>query len=74
MLDEKKKAFILAMAECDLNEAKVARVMHYHRNNVVYHCERIYKETGLDPNKFYDLVKLLEMVKAEEADHEHGTM
>lgn len=65
MLDEKKKAFILAMAECDLNEAKVARVMNYHRNTVIYHCEQIHKQTGLDPNRFYDLVKLLEMVKDE---------
>ena len=63
MLSDKNKALILALAECDMNEAKVGRLMHYRRNTVAYHYKRIFAETGLNPSKFYDLVKLVELVK-----------
>ena len=63
MLDIRKKEVILAMAELNMNESEVARKMHVHRNTVVYQCEQILKKTGLNPSNFYDLVKLVEMVK-----------
>ena len=63
MLNERKREIILAMAECNMNESEVSRKLHFHRNNVVYHCENIREKTGLDPQNFYDLVKLVDMVK-----------
>ena len=62
-LSDKQKTIILAMADYDMNEAKVGRMMHYRRNTVSYHCEQIFAKTGLNPKKFYDLVKLVELVK-----------
>lgn len=62
-LNDKYKTVILAMADYDMNEAQVGRVMHYRRNTVTYHCEQIFAKTGLNPKKFYDLVKLVELVK-----------
>ena len=59
---------ILAMAENDMKIAAVARAMHYHRNSLIYHLEKIEKLYHLDPTNFYDLCKLLEMVK----EDEHG--
>ena len=66
MLDDKKREIIRALAEYNMNVAETARQLHYHRNNVAYHVERVYKKTGLNPTNFYGLVKLLEMVKEEE--------
>lgn len=63
MLDDRKKEIILAMAECNMRECAAARKCYCSRNNVVYHCEQICKKTGLNPKNFYDLIKLVEMVK-----------
>ena len=53
---------IKAMAECDLSTTNASRELHRHRNTVIYWIEKMKKDTGLDCRKFYDLVKLLEMV------------
>ena len=66
MLNVKKKVIILAMAEFSMNESEAARHLGVHRNTVVYQCEQIFKKTGLNPNNFYDLVKLVDMVKEAE--------
>ena len=58
-----RRDIVLAMAEHDMNLLAVARAMYFHRNNVKYHCSQIYRITGLNPRRFYDLVKLVEMVK-----------
>lgn len=62
-LSDKQKTVVVAMADCDMNEAEVGRIMHYRRNTIDYHCEQIFAKTGLNPKKFYDLVKLVELVK-----------
>ena len=62
-LSDKYKTVVLAMADYDMNEAQVGRLMHYRRNTIAYHCEQIFAQTGLNPKKFYDLVKLVELVK-----------
>ena len=69
---DKKKALkpedaemILTIADCNINLAQVAQKLYVHRNTVSYRIERIRKQTGLDATKFYDLVKLVELVKAE---------
>lgn len=53
---------IQALADCDMNASSAARKMYVHLNTVAYHITKIQKETGLNPRKFRDLVKLLEMV------------
>ena len=56
---------IKAMAKCDLSTTNASRELHRHRNTVIYWIEKMKKDTGLDCRKFYDLVKLLEMVEKE---------
>lgn len=58
-----EKEIVLAMARNDLNTTKAAKDLHRHRNTVVYWIELIRRDTGLDCRRFYDLVKLLEMVE-----------
>lgn len=60
-----EKEVILAMAKCDLNVTTTAKELNRHRGTVVYWIEKIKKSTGLNCQKFYDLVKLLEMVEKE---------
>lgn len=65
MLDDRRKDIILAMAECNMNVSEVAQMKHYHRNSIIYHCNHIHQKTGLNPHNFYDLVKLVDMVKGD---------
>jgi transcriptional regulator with XRE-family HTH domain len=65
-VDDLDKKIILALADYNMNEAQVARKMYMHRNSVVYHLHNVRDATGLDPENFYDLAKLVEMVKGEE--------
>ena len=62
-MDERDAEIILALADHKMNISEVARVGYMHRNTVIYHIGRIKKITGLDPTEFYDLCKLVEMVK-----------
>lgn len=63
MLNEKEKEVVRAAARHDMRWTRVAGALGMHRNTVLYRCGRIKSKTGLDPCKFYDLIKLLEMVK-----------
>lgn len=54
---------ILSLCSNNMSVSAVARELHYHRNTVMYHIKQIEKETGLNPQRFYDLVDLVEMVK-----------
>ena len=67
-MDDRNKAIILSMADHNMNKAEVARVLYFSRNGVIYHCDVIKQQTGLDPRKFYDLIKLVDMVKEGERD------
>lgn len=58
-----EKSVILGYAENDMNLAKTARNINYHRNTIEYHFQRIIKKYGLNPHKFYDLIELVEMAK-----------
>lgn len=62
-MEERFKEIILTMADHDMNVKRVAEVLHYHRNTMVYQLNKIQSIYGLDPRKFYDLCKLVEMVK-----------
>lgn len=59
---------IHALAEYDLNASLIAPVLYMHRNTVYYHIGHIEAKTGLNPKKFYDLCKLLEMIKEDDAE------
>lgn len=66
-LNSKDLETITAMADCDMNVCAVARKLFISHNAVVYRLYRINQKTGLNPHRFYDLVKLLEVAK-ENAD------
>ena len=63
MLDSKKIAIIRSLAENSLSVTRMAKKLYIHRNTALYHVDQIKKKTGLDPRKFYDLIKLLEMAE-----------
>ena len=56
------KALLKAYAENDMILEQAARQVYMHRNTAFYRFERIKKETGLDPQCFYDLVALLRKI------------
>lgn len=61
-LSDVQVSVIRSMADNDMVVSFVADSLHYHRQNIKYHINQIRKKTGLDPKRFYDLVKLVEMV------------
>lgn len=65
-LTPRQARIVLAMAESDMRYSKVGAVLHYHRNTIDYHITKIWEKTGLDPKKFYDLCKLVEIAKTTE--------
>ena len=66
VLDERDANIILALAEKRMNATEVSRAVFMHRNSVVYHIEKIKRITGLNPLDFYDLHRLLQMLKKED--------
>ena len=64
-MDERDVNVILLLADHGIKISEAARAGYMHRNTVLYHIKNIKKETGLDPTNFYDLCKLVEMVKRE---------
>lgn len=62
-MDELDFDIILSLADNNMNITKVARIKYMHRNTVVYHINKVKNITGLDPTNFYDLHKLVEMVR-----------
>ena len=67
MLNDVQRELILALADNDLNVSEVARIMHYHRNTIVHHLEKIRKQTGLDPTSFSGMERLLWRLGDEDA-------
>ena len=63
-MNNKEKEVIRNLCDCNMNVSQTARVMHCHRNTVEYYMEKIRKSTGLEPLRFYDLVKLRELVSS----------
>lgn len=46
-----------------MNVTDVARAIFAHRNTVLYHLNKVKRQTGLDPRRFYDLVELVKMAQ-----------
>jgi carbohydrate diacid regulator len=57
---------VLAYADNNMNASETARNLFMHRNTVQYHLDVAGKKTGLSPLKFYDLVKLVGILKETE--------
>lgn len=57
---------VAAMADCNLRPSEVARREYMHRNTVLYHLDKVKRETGLDGRCFYDLIELLKIAKEEQ--------
>lgn len=62
-MTEQQMKIILALAECDMNRTATGRKLYMHVNTVCYHLGLIKNQTGLDPLKFYDLCKLVAIIK-----------
>lgn len=60
-MTEQQTKIVKMLADCNMNIQAVANFMNYHRNTIIYHLQKVEKETGLDPMNFYDLVKLLDL-------------
>ena len=59
-LTDKEKEILLAFAEHNMNCSEAAMSLYMARNSFHYYFKSIEAKTGLNPRKFYDLIKLLE--------------
>lgn len=59
-MDDRDARLLRAFAEHNMNVTDTADAVCMHRNSVIYRLNVIKRTTGLDPRKFYDLIKLLE--------------
>lgn len=50
---------LLDFAKYDMNTYKTARETFFSYNTIAYRLGRVKEKTGLDPHKFYDLMKLV---------------
>jgi carbohydrate diacid regulator len=54
---------VLAFAENNMNASKTSKSLFFHRNTVIYHLDKVKRNTGLDPFRFYDLMELILCLK-----------
>lgn len=57
---------VLAFADNNMNATETGKKLFMYRTTVKYHLESVGKKTGLSPLKFYDLVKLVGILKETE--------
>lgn len=62
MLDTKQRCIVWALCRNDLKVKPAAGELFYGNTSLTYQIEKIKEKTGLDPRKFYDAVRLLEMI------------
>ena len=62
-LNKEDAHIVVAMANHNMNVTDVARAIFAHRNTVLYHLDKVKRQTGLDPRRFYDLVELVKMAQ-----------
>lgn len=62
-LTERDVQIVLTFAKNNMNVSKTAQELFFHRNTVVYHLDKVERMTGLNPFKFYDLMKLVSSLK-----------
>lgn len=64
-LSDRQKEIILAMADCSMRISSVSEKLYTDRSTLDYHIAQIEKKTQLNPRNFWDLIRLVEMVKGE---------
>lgn len=62
-MDELDARIVLSMADNNLNMNAVGRELYMHPNTIKYRAVKIKKATGLNPQRFCDLIKLLPKAK-----------
>jgi len=62
-MNDTEKKIIRSLCNNNLSVCATARELYYHRCTIERYVKRIKNETGLNPQKYYDLVKLEEMIK-----------
>ena len=62
-LNDIDKKAILAYAASNMNATDAANKLYVHRNTLIYRLNRLKQKTGLDPQCFYDLIKLVKLVE-----------
>ena len=62
-IDERDYDVILGLAENRMQVENAARMIFMHPRSVSYRIRKIHDVTGLNPLYFYDLIKLVDMVK-----------
>lgn len=60
-MDKEDAHIVIAMANHNMNVTDVARAIFAHRNTVLYHLDKIERETKLNPRHIHDLIDLLEI-------------
>lgn len=66
-MNERMREVVLALAGNDMVMERAAREIYLSRSTVEYHTRQIRERTGLDPRRFYDLQKLVEMARGDGA-------
>lgn len=61
-MEDRDKKLLKAYAENDMSMSKTSGVVYLHYNSIRYRFQIIQRETGLDPQSFYDLVALLRKI------------
>lgn len=64
------KGVVMSYAEADMKPGIAVARYHMSHNGVYYHLLSIKAKTGLDPKRFFDLCKLVEMISAEREEHD----
>lgn len=63
---------IRALAKCDMNISLTARMLDVRRSTLEYRFERIRDITGLNPVRFYELHKLLNLLNLSEMEDDNN--
>lgn len=61
-MEDRDKQLLKAYAENDMNRSQTSKAVYLHTNSIRYRFAVIRRETGLDPQCFYDLVALLRKI------------
>lgn len=65
LLNDLERETVLALADNRMNLTNASKVMHKHRNSLIYHIKKIKRKTGLDARDFHDLCELYRIAKRE---------
>jgi len=71
-LTSRERKILLAYADNNMNAAKTADALFFHKNTVLYQLDNIHKKYKMDPRCFYDLCKLVCCAQVENK-REEGT-